>query len=157
RAGLDGVLLSPAVPKVLRERPGDEVLAEGWQSLADDGPLSILTDLYEALIPRIRQSADLLGAEDVFELEHKTALAAFSQRVALRQVRHAAATREAALPRQQLRPRARRHDVPTRVLDEDRYPVGGFASLSNRGSIESLLFSQLAYMEPERPDLFDIK
>src|SRR5262249_38083213 len=85
RAGLDGVLLSPAVPKVLRERPGDEVLAEGWQSLADDGPLSILTDLYEALIPRIRQSADLLGAEDVFELEHKTALAAFSQRVALRQ------------------------------------------------------------------------
>jgi hypothetical protein len=44
------------------------------------------------------------------------------------------------------------------VLDEDRYPVGGFSSISTRGSVESLLHSQLAYMEPhERPDLFDIK
>jgi hypothetical protein len=49
-------------------------------------------------------------------------------------------------------------EVPTRILDEDAYPVGGFTSLSNRGSIESLLFSQLAYMETDRnlqPDLFD--
>jgi hypothetical protein len=48
--------------------------------------------------------------------------------------------------------------VPTRVLDEDTYPVGGYASVSTRGTIESLLHSQLAYMEEdERPDLFDIK
>src|SRR5690606_30173511 len=40
------------------------------------------------------------------------------------------------------------------------YPVGGFSSISNSGTIESLLHSQLAYMEPAdalRPDLFDIK
>jgi hypothetical protein len=46
------------------------------------------------------------------------------------------------------------------VLDEDTYPVGGFASISTRGTIESLLHSQLAFMEPPtapRPDLFDIK
>jgi hypothetical protein len=45
-------------------------------------------------------------------------------------------------------------------LDEDRFPVGGFASVSNRGGIESLLHSQLAYMEDAddgRPDLFDVK
>jgi hypothetical protein len=48
--------------------------------------------------------------------------------------------------------------VPTRVLDEDTYPVGGFSSLSTRGTVESLLHSQLAYMErDERPDLFDVK
>jgi hypothetical protein len=48
--------------------------------------------------------------------------------------------------------------VPTRVLDEDTYPVGGYASISTHGGIESLLHSQLAYMEPaDRPDLFDIK
>ena len=44
--------------------------------------------------------------------------------------------------------------------DEDTYPVGGFASISTRGTIESLLHSQLAFMEPagaSRPDLFDIK
>jgi hypothetical protein len=36
--------------------------------------------------------------------------------------------------------------------------VGGFTSISNRGTIESLLHSQLAFMErDQRPDLFDIK
>jgi len=45
------------------------------------------------------------------------------------------------------------------VLDEDTYPVGGFASISTKGSIESLLHSQLAYMEEDSdgPDMFDIK
>src|SRR5205823_708521 len=44
-----------------------------------------------------------------------------------------------------------------RVHDEDQYPVGGYTSLATRGSIESLLHSQLAYMEEEKPDLFDVK
>ena len=44
------------------------------------------------------------------------------------------------------------------MVDEDSYPVGGFSSLSNRGTIESLLHSQLVFMDRgERPDLFDIK
>src|SRR5262245_21629543 len=60
RAGLDGVHLNPAVIKALRERPPDDVLAEGWQAIADQGPLPILTNHYEALISRIRQTADLL-------------------------------------------------------------------------------------------------
>ena len=63
----------------------------------------------------------------------------------------------AALPRHKVQPQSRRHDVPTHVLDEDTYPVGGFSSISNRGSVESLLHSQLAYMDEERPDLFDMK
>jgi hypothetical protein len=56
-----------------------------------------------------------------------------------------------------VKPLVGRKEVPTRVLDEDQYPVGGYTSISNRGSIESLLHSQLAYMENETPDLFDIK
>src|SRR5207302_1473991 len=65
---------------------------------------------------------------------------------------------ESYLPRYRVRPRAGRQEVPTRVLDEDTYPVGGFSSLSTRGTVESLLHSQLAYMErDDRPDLFDIK
>ena len=46
------------------------------------------------------------------------------------------------------------------MLDEDTYPVGGFTSISTKGSVESLLHSQLAYMEHDpdlRPDLFDVK
>jgi hypothetical protein len=59
-----------------------------------------------------------------------------------------------------VRPLSGRREVPTRVLDEDTYPVGGFSSLSTKGSVESLLHSQLAYMERDpdlRPDLFDVK
>ena len=94
----------------------------------------------------------------MFELEQKTALAPFGQRVALRQVLQASALLEDKLPHQPLRRAARRFDVPTQIYDEDMYPVGGFSSLSTRGSVESLLHSQLAFMERgERPDLFDIK
>lgn len=156
-AGFGGVLLTPAVFKALRDRPGEEILAEGWESLTQEGPLPLLASLYEDLITHVRHAPALLGAEDVFELEHRTALAPFSQRVALRQVLQATAALEAGLPTQPLRPRAERPDAATRILDEDLYPVGGFSSISNRGSIESLLHSQLSYMEDERPDLFDIK
>jgi hypothetical protein len=120
--------------------------------------MPVLPELYERLVAAVREMHDALGPEDVFELEHGTALAAFSQRVGLRQVLQAAAEFEAAVVAERPRAHARRHDVATRILDEDTYPVGGFSSISTRGSIESLLHSQLAYMEPgERPDLFDIK
>src|SRR5208283_2394504 len=103
-------------------------------------------------------TAEVLGSEDIFELEHGTALVEMGQRVALRQLLVAADRLEAALPHHRVRPLAGRREVPTRVLDEDTYPVGGYSSVSTRGSIESLLHSQLAFMEKdERPDLFDIK
>jgi hypothetical protein len=158
RAGFGGVHLSPAVIKSLAKDAPDRVLAEGWDSLTRDGLLPLLTDLYESLIAAARQRPEVLGPEDVFELEHGTALAELGQRVALRQVLQAARRLEEALPPHKVRPRAGRQEVPTRILDEDTYPVGGFASLSNRGSVESLLHSQLAFMEQDdRPDLFDVK
>jgi hypothetical protein len=158
RAGFPGVHLSPAVIKGLLNEPGDKALVDGWETLNRDGLLPLLPELYEALIAATRRLAEVLGAEDIFELEHGTALAELGQRVALRQVLQMAERLEAALPRHCVRPRSGRQEVPTRVLDEDTYPVGGFASLSTRGTVESLLYSQLAFMEKkDRPDLFDIK
>src|SRR5439155_13129065 len=107
-----------------------------------------------------RRAAEVRGPEEVFELGHGTALAELGRRVALRQVLQTAARLEAGLPKHKPRPHASPREVPTRVLDEDTYPVGGFASIATRGTIESLLHSQLAFMEPAtapRPDLFDIK
>jgi hypothetical protein len=159
RSGFSGVEFSPGVVTTALETAPDEVLAQGWESLRQDGVQPLLTSLYESLITASRRTAEVLAPEDVFELERGTALHEEGQRLALRQVLHVANAFEAALPRQRVRPLARRMEVPTRILDEDTYPVGGFTSISNRGSIESLLHSQLAYMEPkaDEPDLFDIK
>jgi hypothetical protein len=158
RANFEGVHLSPAVIKRLLQDPAEQVLAEGWNTLNRDGLFPLLVELYEILIAATRRTAEVLGPEDIFELEHGTALAELGQRVALRQVLQMTQRLEAALPRHRIRPQRGPQMVPTRVLDEDTYPVGGFSSLSTRGSIESLLHSQLAFMEKEdRPDLFDIK
>jgi hypothetical protein len=158
RVGFPGVLLSPAVIKTLRDLPAQQLLAEGWESLHSDGPTPLLTQLHEGLVAAMRGAAELIGPEDVFELERRTALAPFSQRLALRQVLQTAAQLSAELPARKPRTVARRWEVPTNLMEEDTYPVGGFTSISTRGSVESLLHSQLAMMEPDdRPDLFDIK
>jgi hypothetical protein len=159
RAGFMGVEFSPGVIKTALEAPPEEVLNQGFESLRNDGPQELLAELYESLIAASRRTAEVVGSEDIFELERGTALAEMGERVALRQVLQAAAKFEATLPRHRIRPLNRRMEVPTRILDEDTYPVGGFTSLSTRGSVESLLHSQLAFMEEkeERPDLFDIK
>ena len=161
RAGFPCVEFSPGIIKHALEMSPEDVLNHGYESLRLDGPQPLLTDLYEGLIATIRRASEVLGPEDLFELEAGTALEDEGPRLARRQVLTVAEVLEAALPRHRTMSGATRNrEMPTRILDEDTYPVGGFTSIANRGSIESLLHSQLAFMEPEgaeRPDLFDIK
>ncbi|MHB1425578.1 MAG: hypothetical protein ACYC3I_20615 [Gemmataceae bacterium] len=158
RSGFQGVRLSPSVLKSALEAPPEEVLSQGWEALQRDGIQEALTTQYEMLIAAARRSAEVLGPEDVSQLERGTALKPEGEQLAERQVLRAAHLLEESLPRHRLRPSSRRREVPTRLLDEDTYPVGGYSSLATHGSIESLLHSQLAYMESDRrPDLFDIK
>jgi hypothetical protein len=136
----------------------DDLLARGYEDLSNDGPLPLLVHQYEELVSATRRVAEVLGPEDVIALEQRTALADMGQYVAHRQILQVTAKMESRLPHRPVRPLAGRKEVPTRVLDEDQYPVGGYTALANRGSIESLLHSQLAFMErEERPDLFDVK
>lgn len=158
RAKYDGVEMSVGVINNLLEVPPEELLSEGYESMRVDGPHELLLELYGSLIQAARRTPEVLGPEDIFDLERKFALEDLGQRLAHRQVLRAAALLEATLPKHKIKPLARRMEVPTRIHDEDLYPVGGFTSISNRGSIESLLHSQLAYMEPNHggdPDLFD--
>ena len=160
RAGIQGVLLNPAIVKgLLAETPAD-LLADSWESLDEEGLHPLIVGQLEQLVTAVRNLGDVLAPEDVFELEHRTALAEFGQRLALRQVFRAAAALEVTLPARPSGVKQRRQEVATRILDEDAYPIGGFTSISNKGTIESLLHSQLAYMETdeaERPDLFEIR
>lgn len=158
RAGVGGVELSPAVVRGLMTANPDELLAQGFESWDRDGPHPVLVRQYEELVSAARKSAEVLGPEDVIALEQRTALADMGQYVAHRQILQQTAKLEARLPVRPVRPLAGRKEVPTRVHDEDQYPVGGYTSIANRGGIESLLHSQLAYMEPDAgPDLFDVK
>jgi hypothetical protein len=158
RSHIPGVLLSPAVIRGLREMAPDDVLARGWETLTRDGLMPLLPELYEGLIAAARRTGQVLDPEDIDELEKGTFPQEMGHRVAFRQLNQAAHRLESSLPQHKVRPLAGRQEVPTRVLDEDTYPVGGYSSVSTRGTIESLLHSQLAYMEKEgRPDLFDIK
>lgn len=157
RAGIGGVLLPPAVIRGLFTATPDEVLAAGWDSLMRDGPLELQVELYEELAAAGRRMNETLAKEDIDALEDRSALGDMGQYVALRQIRQMTARIESRLPARPVKPLIGRKEVPTRVHDEDQYPVGGYTSISTRGSIESLLQSQLAYMEKESPDLFDMK
>lgn len=160
RLGVPGVVLPPAVVRRLLGTNPDEVLAAAWDDLTRDGPDPQLVAAYDELVKAARRSAEVLVKEDAEALEDGSALGDLGQYVALRQVRRTAAGLLARLPARPVRPLVGRREVPTSILDEDQYPVGGYTSISTKGSIESLLHSQLAYIEdgPSRePDLFDVK
>jgi hypothetical protein len=157
RIGAPGVLLPPAVIRALQTTNPDEVLQTGYDGLVRDGPSPMLVQMYEAIVSAGRRMAESLDAADIAALEQGTALADMGQYVAHRQILQTTAKLESRLPARPVKPLVGRKEVPTRVLDEDQYPVGGYTSISTKGSIESLLHSQLAYMEPESPDLFDMK
>jgi hypothetical protein len=158
RMQIDGVELSPAVIRSLLDGDPQETLRRGRESLQNDGLMPLLEQCYESMITAARRTAEVLGEPDVRALENRIALAEPAQRLAHDQAISAMIELRDALPRHGVRPLAGRHEVPTRVLDEDTYPMGGFASIATRGSIESLLQSQLAFMDDAaRPDLFDIK
>ena len=160
RAGVGGVLLPPAVIRGLLTANPDDVLSRAWTDLERDGPSDLNVRLVTELVAAGRRLSEVLVKEDVAALEDRSALGDMGQYVALRQIRQVTARLLARLPARPVRPLAGRKEVPTRILDEDQYPVGGYTSISPRGSIESLLHSQLAFMEEGRdrdPDLFDVK
>lgn len=158
RCGFGGAVLAPGVIKGLQQLPPDEVVLQAWRSLEDDGLSPTLQADFESLIAAVRNTGELLGAEDIFELESGTALAEFGQRIALRQVLQMATRLGSDLPKQKPRSQPRRYSVATNIMEEDHYPIGGFTSLSNKGTVESMVRSELAYIEDDmRPDLFDIK
>src|SRR5262249_49588642 len=138
----------------------DEVLGAAWDGLMRDGPSELLVRLYDDLVAAGRRMAEVLGPEDVLAIEQRTALADMGQYVAHRQILQTTARIESRPPAPPGGPLVGRKEVPTRVHDEDQYPVGGYTAIATKGTIESLLQSQLAYIEPppfEGPDLFDMK
>jgi len=161
RHELSSMAINPTVIRPLHRMTASELQAAANESVQTSELSKTVLDSVESLTNSMRNVGDLLGLEDLFELESGTALGGFGQRVALRQTMRSVAQFNGFLKqRPVVRESSRRQMVATRLQDEDAYPVGGFTSISTKGSIESLLHSQLAFMEgPDgsRPDLFDMK
>jgi hypothetical protein len=158
RAQLPGVLLPPSIIRAMMDASPHETLRQGLESLRTDGLMPLLEECYHSMIDAARRTAEWLAEADIRALENGIALASEGQQLAHELVVRAKIELGGALPQHKPKPLSEQRDVPTRVLDEDAYPVGGFSSISTRGGVESLLQSQLAYMEKQaRPDLFDIK
>jgi hypothetical protein len=160
RWNLGGVEISPAVFRTLLKANIEDLVRQGMESFEKNGPLPLLTQQYEDWIRAAKRTGEVLDVVDVVAIERKVALAEMREFVAHKQVLQAARWIEDQLPARAVPPRSGRREVPTRILDEDQYPVGGYTSISNKGSIESLLHSQLAFIEEDaaaRPDLFDLK
>jgi hypothetical protein len=155
---LPGVLLPPAVIRGLLRDNVEDVLNAAMDRLAREGPSPRLVAMYEQIVAAARRTTEPLVKEDIEALEDRSALGDMGQYVALRQIRRKTKELVERINRP-VAPAPNRREVPTRVLDEDQYPVGGYTSISTKGSIESLLHSQLAYIETTEagPDLFDVK
>jgi hypothetical protein len=122
-----------------------------------------LADAYTDLAHAARSCGALVGDVELYTLENLEALRSPSLRLAMAQIAEAAQAIERSLPVRVRRSDASRGRTPTRVEDESAYPIGGYASISTSGGIESLVSSELIYMAaPEERqggniDLFDVR
>jgi len=156
-----GTALSPALARRVLGRPPEELLHTGYAALREPGAgaaLERLAEGYEALASAARRAQSLLGDAEAFTLENLEHLQGKAQRMALEQAVEAAEALSRTLP-PKLRARpASSGPTPTTLEDEAAFPQGGFASVSNVGSLENLVTSELVYMEDEPTlDLFDVR
>lgn len=155
-----GVSFNPGITRQLAEKQSD-LLERGFARLQRPGEvLDALVEGYAQLVRGARHAGALLTAADLFTLENLSVLRTLTQRLALQEVVEGAEEFERGLPRRLRRTLRSGRRAATQIEDEDKYPIGGFSSMSTSGSIENLVTSELIYMEdggPEEVDLFDLR
>lgn len=159
RLGLTAPGPRAASARALARRPGAEILAMGRAALADDpGLRADLVARYADLSRAARRTRPLLSAAEVETLRHFEALRGAGDRHALAQVAACAERLEGALPRRPPPRATPAGHAPDALADADTFPMGGYAALSTRGGLESLVPSELAYLEPGAPiDPFKVR
>ncbi len=150
---------SQAAVRRIASRSPQEVVDEGLVELTADPELvarisAQLTQLAKAA----RRERTLLSDADVFLLQNVTTLEGLGPRVAMAQLADAAQALEEYVPVRMKATSQGAGDAPTALEEESALPVGGWSSLTNSGSPESMVTSELVYMEDgDRPDLFDVR
>jgi hypothetical protein len=151
--GFDGgAPVRPAVARRLLGRPPAEILDLGLSALRHQAGgaegVEALVAGYEQLAQRARHVRALISDALVFALENLDVLRSRAQRLAAEQMVEIAASFDKQIPQRLRRLVRRRGNVQTRVEDDSHYPTGGFSAISNSGSLENLVSSELVYMNP---------
>lgn len=154
RLGVAGI----AVPAGAMRATGSATDGDGFAALRMGGvAIERLREGYQGLVRGARAARDLLHESDIFVLEHLDVLESLAQRIAMAHVLEAEQAIFDGIPRRPPRRRAA-GTVSTALEEEDTYPVGGFSSLTNAGSLENLVTSELVYMDDDPElDLFDVR
>lgn len=121
------------------------------------GPLQSQLENYSKLANAAKQQGSILSDAEIYILENLDVLTTSSQRLAINMVADAAQKMSQWFPHrtQQVRDRG---SISTNITDENNYPIGGYAGISTQGSLESLVGSELIYMDPTSSiDMFDIR
>lgn len=156
----------PAAIRRVLHRHSLELLELGDQVLDQADHEALRHELaasYAGLAQSARSCGALVGDVELYTIENLEALRSPSLRLAMAQIAEAAQAIERSLPVRVRRSDASRGRTPTRIEDESAYPIGGYASISTNGGIESLVSSELIYMAApdERKagdiDLFDVR
>jgi hypothetical protein len=158
RIGFEGnVAVSPGAVRRVLGQPANEVMEAGLTAIRDrDQALQLLAEGYEALVAASRRAPHLIGDMEVFTVENLDALSGLGERRALGGVLDAAEWLDRRVPRHVKRRRRQQGPTPTHLAAESSYPIGGFSSITNSGSFENLVSSELMYMEPDAEDPVDL-
>ncbi|MEM7384501.1 MAG: hypothetical protein AAF514_06100 [Verrucomicrobiota bacterium] len=102
--------------------------------------------------------SQLLFEEDLFELAHLDTLGTEHLRVGCRQILELSRRLKATEPHQ-IDLNKHEEGAETAFVDETHFPSGGLAGLTNRGSFENLLTSELVYLDEGTKDisLFELR
>ncbi len=113
---------------------------------------------FQQIATLARHCSRLLTDNDILTVENISILRTFTQRTRFRQVVDAAEMIGRLLPAQVKSKGEDTGVVATQLTADNDYPVGGFTSIGNSGSIENLVSSELIYMENQPQfDLFDVR
>ena len=104
-----------------------------------------LIQQYRELAECARNCLQLINQTDIFLVENISRLGDLHQRLAIEKVVQAASELALHCP-EHFKIQKKQSSVSTKLQQTDNYPIGGFSSITNSGSIESLVTSELIYM-----------
>lgn len=148
-----------ALRRVLRI-PVEQIRDAGLQGLAQQPSLSTcLAQQYRQIAAAARRTTSLIGAAEVAVMENIHVLRGAGQRFALGQMIAVAGELSAGLPKRVPRRMSQAGVSDSALQTQSTYPIGGYGALTTTGGLESLVSSELMYMDrvPTGVDLFALR